>query len=208
MIAPPRPQNEEERLSALLAYKILDSNPEKDFDDITRLASEICETPMSVITLLDEDRQWFKSKIGLDLDATSREVSFCGHAINRPDETFIVENAIEDERFRDNPLVTEGIKIRTYAGVPLVDPNGFALGTLCVIDDRVRTLTKFQLKSLEKLANQAMKLLELRKNNFKLVESHNLLAQRYKDLQQFSKVVSGDIKAPLNNIITLSQILR
>jgi signal transduction histidine kinase len=204
----PIPTNDRERLDALLSYRILDSEPEKDFDDITRLASEICGTQISVITLLDENRQWFKSTIGLDLRETGRDISFCGHAINRPDENFIVENAIEDERFFDNPLVTEGIKIRTYAGVPLIDPDGHALGTLCVIDNRPKKLEAYQVKALEKLANQVSKLLELRKNNYKLVESHNLLMQRYKDLEQFSSVVSHDIKSPLNNIMMLSKLFK
>lgn len=179
----------------------------KDCDDITRLASAICDTPISVITLLDENRQWFKSAIGLELGETDRETSFCGHAINNPIENFIIENALEDERFSDNPLVTDGIKIRSSAGVPLLTPDGFPLGTLCVIDNRVKKLDDFQIKSLEKLANQTMKLLELRKNNYKLTESYNTLTDRYKDLEQFSRVVSHDIKSPLNNIMLLSQML-
>lgn len=208
MVAPPRPQNEEERLGALLSYKILDSAPEKDFDEITRLASEICQTPMSVITLLDENRQWFKSKVGFDGKEGSRETSFCGHVINQPDKTFIVEDAREDERFHDNPDVNGGLNVRAYVGVPLVNPDGYALGTLCVFDNQVRRLNDFQIGALQTLANQAMKLLELRKSNFKLVESHNALLDRYKDLEQFSKVVTHDLTAPLNNIRALSQILK
>lgn len=208
MKPPQIPKNELERLDALLSYKVLDSNPERDFDDITRLASEICNAPVSMISLLDENRQWFKSKIGLDLNETGRDVSFCGHAINRPYENFIIENALEDERFADNPLVTGTLQIRSYAGVPLVTPEGFALGTLCVIDNRVRKLDEFQIKALEKLANQTMKLLELKRINYKLTESHNILSERYKDLEQFSRAVSHDIKSPLNNIILLTQMFR
>ncbi len=207
MHAPPTPKNESDRLAALLSYKVLDSHPEKDFDDITLLASEICDSPISVITLLDENRQWFKSKIGLDLNEAGRDVSFCGHAINHPNENFIIENALEDERFFDNPHVKDGFKVRSYAGVPLVTPDGFALGTLCVIDNRIKKLDEFQIKALEKLANQTMKLLELKKINYKLTESHNILAERYKDLEQFSRVVSHDIKSPLNNIMLLISIL-
>ncbi len=208
MKVPPTPVNELERRRALLTYKILDTNPEKDFDDITQLASEICNSPISVITLLDENRQWFKSKIGLDLNETNRDVSFCGHAIINPNENFIIENALEDERFFDNPLVTDGLKLRSYAGVPLVNVEGFAFGTLCVIDSKPKKLDDFQIKALEKLANQVMKLLELRKNNYKLTESHNQLLERYKDLEQFSSVVSHDIKSPLNNIMLLSKLLK
>src|SRR6478752_3517327 len=181
MKAPQIPQNELERLDALLSYKVLDTHPEKDFDDITRLASEICNSPISVITLLDENRQWFKSKIGLDLNESDRETSFCGHGINNPHENFIIEDAQQDERFFDNPHVLDGA-VRSYAGVPLVNPEGFPLGMLCVIDTRVNKLDDFQIKSLEKLASQTMKLLELRRINYKLTESHNLLSQRYKDL--------------------------
>ncbi|NUY79578.1 GAF domain-containing sensor histidine kinase [Flavobacterium sp. MAH-1] len=205
MIAAPIPANDRQRLDALLSYKVLDTEPEKDFDDITRLASEICGAPMSVITLLDENRQWFKSKIGLDLNESDRESSFCGHAITTPDRTFIVNDALDDERFHDNPHVSVENGVRSYAGVPLVNPDGFALGVLCVIDTQPKKLEEFQIKALEKLANQVSKLLELRKNNFKLIESHNALAQRYKDLEQFSHVVSHDIKSPLNNIMQLSE---
>ena len=208
MKLPQIPKNELERLDALLSYKVLDTHPEKDFDDITRLASEICDMPVSIITLLDENRQWFKSKIGLDLNETARDVSFCGHAINNPHENFIIENVLEDERFIGNPLVTGELQIRSYAGVPLVTPEGFALGTLCVIDNRVKKLDQFQITALEKLANQAMKLLELRRNNYRLTESHNSLSQRYKDLEQFSRVVSHDIKSPLNNIILLAKMIK
>lgn len=207
MIAPQIPKNESDRLAALLSYKVLDTNPEKDFDDITRLASEICNAPISVITLLDENRQWFKSRIGLDVDESDRETSFCGHGINSPHENLIVEDALMDERFADNPHVTQGV-VRSYAGVPLVNPDGFPLGMLCVIDSQAKKLEEYQIKSLEKLANQTMKLLELRKNNFKLAESHNLLSQRYQDLEQFSRVVSHDLKSPLNNIMLLCKMFQ
>lgn len=208
MIVPKIPQNERERLNVLLTYQILDSSPEKDFDDIVKLASEICQTPVSAITLVDKDRQWFKSKIGLDVDETSRDSSFCAHAINNPDETLVITNALEDERFFDNPLVLNGPKIRCYVGVPLVDPSGMALGSLCVIDSEPRTLDNFQLLSLEKLANQVIKLLELRKKNYELLENHNSILTKYKDLEQFASVVSHDIKSPLNNIIMMTRLMK
>jgi len=209
MIAPQIPKNEKARLDALMSYKILDTVPEKDFDDITKLAAEICRVPISLITLVDENRQWFKSNFGLDgISETSRIDSFCGHAINNPSEIFIVDDAFKDERFFDNPLVSGALNVTSYAGVPLVDSEGFALGSLCVIDDHPRKLDEYQLQSLKKLANQVSKLLELRKNNDKLIESHNTLLSRYKDLEQFSSVVSHDIKSPLNNIMQLTQMFK
>jgi len=208
MIPPQIIKNEKDRLNALLTYQILDSAPEKDFDDIVNLASEICQTPISAITLVDKDRQWFKSRKGLPVTETARDVSFCAHAINNPDETFVISNALEDERFFDNPLVTGDLNIRCYVGVPLVDPNGFPLGSLCVIDNQPRELDTFQLLSLQKLANQVIKLLELRKKNLQLQENHNNLLSRYKDLEQFATVVSHDIKSPLSNIIMLSKLLQ
>lgn len=208
MILPQIPQNEKERLDALLAYQILDSAPEKDFDDIVKLASEICQTPISTITLIDKDRQWFKSKIGLEFSEGARETSFCAHTLTKPKETMIVSDSLLDERFFDNPLVDGSPNIRCYVGVPLVDPSGYALGSLCVIDTQPRNLDNFQLLALEKLANQVINLLELRKKNFQLLENHNSLLSKYKDLEQFASVVSHDIKSPLNNIIMLTKMLQ
>lgn len=208
MIFPQIPQNEKERLEALLAYQILDTSPEKDFDDIVLLASEICKTPISTITLIDKDRQWFKAKIGLEFNEDPREITFCAHTINYPYKTMIVENTLEDPRFSENPLVVGFPNIRYYAGVPLINPQGFALGSLCVIDKEPRKLEPFQILALEKLANQVINLLELRRKNFQLVENHNSLLAKYKDLEQFASVVSHDIKSPLNNIMMLTKLLK
>ncbi|MEZ0007122.1 signal transduction histidine kinase [Flavobacterium sp. 28YEA47A] len=208
MISPQIPHNEKERLDALLAYKILDSAPEKDFDDIVKLASEICHTPISTITLVDKDRQWFKSKIGLEFSEGARDTSFCAHTLNNPREMMIVPDSLEDDRFYDNPSVIGFPNVRCYVGVPLVDPNGYALGSLCVVDNQPRNLDNFQLLALEKLANQVINLLELRKKNFQLMENHNMLLSKYKDLEQFASIVSHDIKSPLNNIMMLTKLLQ
>ncbi|MDT3403613.1 ATP-binding protein [Mucilaginibacter terrae] len=163
----PLPQNEQERLAALRSYHILDTATEKDFDDLTQLASAICGTPISLISLVDKDRQWFKSRYGLKASETDRAWSFCAHAINRPDELLEVEDASADARFKDNALVTGDPHIVFYAGVPLVDEDGFALGSLCVIDRERRKLSNEQQSALKILGAQVISKLKLRK---KLVE--------------------------------------
>ena len=131
--------NERKRLNVLWQYDVLDTVPEEVFDELTELAARICEAPTALISLVDEDRQWFKSRVGVTLTETSRDVSFCAHAI-RQDGLFIVPDTSKDDRFAGNPLVTSNPKIRFYAGAPLISPDGHALGTLCVIDKVPRIL--------------------------------------------------------------------
>ena len=158
---PATPLNESERLAALLAYELLDTPSEAMFDRITALAAQICGTPIALISLIDAERQWFKSRHGLEAPETSRETAFCAHAING-DTLFEVENALLDPRFCDNPLVTGAPDIRFYAGMPLNDGQGHNLGTLCVIDQQPRHLTDEQRQALRLLAEQAMQLFQLR----------------------------------------------
>jgi|SRR5688572_9514035 len=155
--------DEAARLDALKRYRILDTEPERNFDDLTLLASHICGTPIALIALVDANRQWFKSKVGVSMSETSRAISFCAHAIEGAG-LFVVPDASEDARFRDNPQVTGDLHIRFYAGAPLVTPDGHALGTLCVVDRVARTLTPDQIEALDALRRQAQALLELRKN--------------------------------------------
>ena len=155
--------DETARLAALRRYRILDTEPERAFDDLALLASQICQTPMALITLVDADRQWFKARTGIDVTETPRAISFCAHAIKQP-ELFIVPDARDDARFRDNPFVTGGPFVRFYAGAPLVTPDGHALGTICVIDSVPRTLTADQREALDALRRQVQAQLELRKN--------------------------------------------
>src|SRR2546422_7676255 len=157
----PLPWDEEARLHVLHQYEVLDTAPEKDFDDLTRLAAHICGTPIALISLIDRERQWFKSKVGLTVKETSRDIAFCAHAILQPD-VLVVRDALADERFATNPLVTTDPHIRFYAGMPLVTPEGLALGTLCVMDHVPRELNLEQKAALQTLSLQVVKQLELR----------------------------------------------
>ncbi|MFV8367214.1 PAS domain S-box protein [Flavobacterium sp. XS1P27] len=160
----PLPTNESERLTALESYSIMDTLPEKEYDAITQLASYICGTPIALVSLLDKERQWFKSSVGLGASETPREISFCQYAI-MGEEVYEVSNALENKLFADNPLVTGNPDIRFYAGAPLKDSDGFNLGSLCVIDTEPRTLSTEQKNALKLLANQVVLLLQLRKKN-------------------------------------------
>jgi GAF domain-containing protein len=151
------------RLAALDRYAILDSEPEEAFDDLVILAAHVCHTPMAMLSLLDDHRQWFKSKVGVQIRETPKEVSICAHAIQQKD-LFIVHDTQEDERFRENPLVVGEPRIRFYAGEPLVNEDGYALGTLCVVDREPRVLDEDQKCALKALGRLALRQMELRKN--------------------------------------------
>ncbi|HSH60737.1 MAG TPA: response regulator [Acidimicrobiales bacterium] len=165
-----RERDEEARLAALHSYDILDTAPEEGFDDLVRLAAYICDVPIALVSLVDADRQWFKARIGLESAETSRDVSFCAHAISG-EEPFLVPDAQADERFANNPLVTSGPGIRFYAGVPLLAREGHALGTLCAIDRRPRTFSTRQLEALQALSRQVVALLEQRRRTRELAEA-------------------------------------
>lgn len=207
MKLPGEPKNEKERLMDLKSFDILDTLPEKDYDSITRIASQICDTPISLITLVDKERQWFKSHHGIDETQTPRDHAFCAHAIHDPFNSFIVENSHQDERFHDNPLVTGTLNVVFYAGVPLVGPSGNALGTLCVLDNKPRKLTPKQLEGLSDLSKQVMNLLSLRKSKKQLEGAYRQLEQRNADLEQFAATAAHDIKSPLSVIIGFSELL-
>jgi GAF domain-containing protein len=158
----PHVTDETARQRVLDSYRIVDSLPEAAYDDIVRLAATICDVPIALVTLLDRDRQWFKSKIGMEAAGTPRDIAFCDHAIREPAKLFEVEDATRDDRFRANPLVTGDENIRFYAGMPLVTPEGAAIGTVCVIDHAPRGLDARQRDALAALARLTMNLLDAR----------------------------------------------
>jgi len=167
----PLPVNEARRLLALESYNILDTSPEQGFDDLVLLASQICETPIALVSLVAGERQWFKSRIGLEAEETPRELSFCAHALLQPDDVFHVPDARTDARFSDNALVTGEQNIQFYAGAPLVTPDGDVLGTLCVLDNKPRELSPSVEKALRALARQAVNQLEMRRNLMRLSDA-------------------------------------
>ncbi|SHI56878.1 sensor histidine kinase [Pseudozobellia thermophila] len=207
MIAPEKHKRETERLALLQSYAILDTPSEEDYENLVLLASEICGTPISVITLLDEDRQWFKASHGIDVNETDREYSFCGHAINFSDPVFVVQDARKDKRFYDNPMVAQDPKVVFYAGVPLRGADGLPLGTLCVLDRKPKVLTKSQIDALRILSDQVMNLLDLRKKKRELEKANERLEVANRELDNFASIAAHDLKSPLNNIISMSNYL-
>ncbi len=179
----PIPLHEAERLQTLDNYCVLDTKPEEVFDDLTTLTANICDVPIALISLVDESRQWFKSRVGISATETSRDVAFCAYAILNSNDILEVSDAQTDKRFFDNPLVTGDPKIRFYAGAPLVAPNGLCLGTLCVIDTKTRKLTdqqKFALTYLSKVVINQLELhrsLALLKSAESMLKSNNIVLE-------------------------------
>jgi GAF domain-containing protein len=165
-----KPLNEPARLAALERYAILDTDPEDSFDDLTRLASFICKTPVALISLIDDNRQWFKSRVGVAVSETPREVAFCSTAILQS-EIFVVPDALQDERFRNNPFVVADPHIRFYAGAPLINEDGYALGTICIVDQTPRELTPEQRDALKTLSRLVLAQMEFRRNLILLKEA-------------------------------------
>lgn len=178
----PLPQDERARVETLREFEILDTEPEEAFDEITRLASYICHTPTALITFVDVDRQWFKSRVGFDLQETQRDVSFCAHAILQSGP-LVVRDTLDDKRFRDNPLVLKEPYIRFYAGFPLTSAEGHRLGTLCVLDNATRILFPDQEEALGRLSNVLMAMLNMRRAVKYLESALNVKRKRVAELE-------------------------
>lgn len=185
----------------------MDSLPEEDFDELTKMASQICGTPIALITLVDSSRQWFKSKLGIDVQQTPREHAFCAYTITDPSGILMVSNAREDQRFAENPLVTGDPNIAFYAGISLQTSEGMQLGSLCVIDTIPRTLDEQQLWSLKVLGKQVIAQMELRKKLLLLSEANRRLAETNQFMQQFATAAAHDIKNPLTTISMSTELL-
>ncbi len=228
MIRPQPTENEAQRLAKLKDYEILDTPDAPEYDDFTRIASEICGTPIALISLVDDHRQWFKSKVGVDATETPRELAFCAHAINQPDEILEVNDARKDERFHDNPLVTQNPHVIFYAGSPLVTPEGYAIGTLCVIDNKPREMSTGAKEALNLLGKQIVNVLELHrkerairsindqlkaeialrnKREEELIEARNSAIEGERVKDQFLSSMSHEIRTPLNGIIGITKLL-
>ena len=207
MQIPNLPNNEQQRLQAVFEYNLLDTLPEEDYDNITKLVSSICNTPVSLITLLDDDRNFFKSYHGLQFTEAPRDISFCAHSILSDDPIFIIEDARIDDRFIENPLVLETGAV-FYAGVALVNPEGYSLGSLCVFDYVPRVLNQDQKDALVILAKQVVNLMELRRKNINLEAVKKKLTQHNFELKEFASHVSHDLKSPLANIMSLTNFLK
>lgn len=202
----PVPKNEMARLRELDRYKVLDTPPEKKYDGITKAASLICSAPIALISLIDANRQWFKSKTGLDVSETPRDISFCQFAI-QGQEILIVEDTSKDERFQKNPLVSGSPFIKFYAGAPLLTPSGIAVGTLCVLDTVPRGLDSKQLEALRALADSVVAYMELEANTRELIHAQAITLDLQKAREQFFVNMNHEFRTPVHGILGMVDLL-
>lgn len=212
-----KPKNEEERLKALNECQILDTLAEDEYDTIVQIAAHICDTPISLISLIDQDRQWFKAKHGIDIQETERNLAFCAHAILNPEEPLVVEDASNDSRFKDNELVTGEPKIRFYAGYPLTDNGEYAFGTLCVIDTHPKILSQTQKAALASLSKYVVSLMQLNRHRIAIETLTDIkipdIIQEKKDAEkanqlksEFLSVIGHELRTPIHSILNLTRL--
>ena len=203
----PIPENESDRLLALERYDLMDSGEEEEFDAIARIAAAICQIPITLITFINSDRQYFKSHLGTELNENSRAFSFCTHAIASGEEIMIVPDATMDDRFKENPMVAGPTGVVFYAGVPLINKEGFALGTLCVLDKKTHQLSDAQVDAMKSLSKQIVDKVELRDRIIRLEQKNLELTNANVLIQKFASMAAHDIKNPLASMLMTAELL-
>ncbi len=201
MLKAPLPANEDARIKDLQSFEILDTEKEEDYEGLVDLASQVCQCPFAIVNFIDTNRQWFKASRNMEEQEADRENSFCGHAIMKND-VFIINDATKDERFADNPNVTDGMKVRFYAGAPIISPNGYNLGTVCVFDDKPKKLTASQVESLRTVASQVSRLLDLRKKNKLILQTATSMVSNQKKVAQMN--MSGQDAQDYQTVLVLN----
>lgn len=207
MIPAPIPSDEAARLSALYQTNILDTGFDQSFDRLVRLISRVLNVPITLVSLIDEDRQWFKARVGLQTSQTSRDISFCGHAI-LDDATMVVEDATQDERFKDNPLVLGAPQIRFYAGAPIITREGFRLGTVCAIDTRPRKVSSDEVEFLEEIAKIASIEIEANRVISEAIETRNAAERAMREKDRLIAYLAHDIRSPVGAMLGFAELLK
>ena len=206
MVPPHIPPDDQRRLKELYRYEVLDTLYEDEFNDVVKLAATICRTPIALISLIDAQRQWFKAKVGIDSNEFPREISFCGHTIAAETAVFEITDATQDERFLDNPLVTGDPYIRFYAGVPLINGNGYKMGTISVLDTKPGELNEEQIYTLQSLARQVVKLLDQNLLN-KQLEQQSIKLQQQMELQnRILSIIAHDVRNPIGAVKSIIEL--
>ncbi len=206
MVPPQIPLDDNRRLKELYRYEVLDTSYEDEFNDVVQLAATICKTPIALISLIDANRQWFKAKYGLDMKEFPRDISFCGHTITSNTAIFEITDATQDERFIDNPLVIGEPYIRFYTGVPLINSNGFKVGTISVMDTKPSELNEEQIFTLQTLARQVVKLLDQNLLNKQLEQQQEKLQQQMEMQNRILSIIAHDVRNPIGAVKSIIEL--